>query len=76
MSHVPLENYIVTAETRLAVGVVKTRRNAAGVLEKLAGDTTPHWIPRSVCDEGDILEIGDTDISVREWFADKEGLDY
>lgn len=76
MAHVTLDNYIVTAETRLAIGVMKTRRNAAGVLEKLAASADPHWIPRSVCDDGGTLEVGDTDISVHEWFADKEGLDY
>ena len=76
MPLVTLENYIVTAETRLAVGVVKTQRNAAGVFEKLASHGDAQWIPRSVCDGGSILEVGDTDIVVQEWFADKEGLDY
>jgi hypothetical protein len=33
------------------------------------------WIPRSLCDNGECLEKGDTDIVVQEWFAKKEGLD-
>lgn len=33
------------------------------------------WIPRSLCDNGRDLEVGDTDICVEEWFAEKEGLD-
>jgi hypothetical protein len=43
--------------------------------------TDPHaenfqWIPRSVCENGDELEEGDTDICVERWFADKEDLPY
>lgn len=33
-----------------------------------------HWVPRSVCRDGDSLEVGDTDIEVQRWFAEKEGL--
>ena len=33
------------------------------------------WIPRSVCDSGDDLAKGDTDIVVELWFAKREGLD-
>jgi hypothetical protein len=32
------------------------------------------WIPRSVCDGGDDLAKGDTDIVVQGWFANQEGL--
>ena len=35
------------------------------------------WIPRSVIDGGDSLDIGDNgEIEVAEWFAKKEGFDY
>lgn len=79
MSFVTLDNYIVIAETRLAVGVAKARsRSPEGggksLLDVRPGE--PNWIPRSVCDGGSILEKGDTDIVVQEWFAEKEGLDY
>jgi hypothetical protein len=33
------------------------------------------WMPRSVIDGGYDLDVGDTDITVRTWFAEKEGLD-
>ena len=33
------------------------------------------WVPRSVCDDGDDLAKGDTDIVVELWFAKREGLD-
>ena len=32
------------------------------------------WIPRSVIDEGDAVAEGDTDIGVRRWFVEREGL--
>lgn len=32
------------------------------------------WIPRSVCLEGDALDVGDTDLIVADWFAKQEGL--
>jgi hypothetical protein len=32
------------------------------------------WIPRSVLQDGDALEMGDTDLVCARWFADREGL--
>jgi len=32
------------------------------------------WIPRSVCLEGDALDVGDTDLIVADWFIEQEGL--
>jgi hypothetical protein len=32
------------------------------------------WIPRSVCEAGDDLDVGDTDIRIAEWFCEKEGI--
>lgn len=37
-----------------------------------AGDEV--WVPRSVCEDGDSLEKGDTDVRVEPWFAEKEGM--
>jgi hypothetical protein len=34
-----------------------------------------HWIPRSQIMDGDTLTVGDTDIVVKSWIADCEGLD-
>jgi len=32
------------------------------------------WVPRSVCHDGDKLVLGDREISVYRWFADKNDL--
>ena len=32
------------------------------------------WVPRSVCHDGDTLVLGDREISVHRWFADKNDL--
>ena len=32
------------------------------------------WVPRSVCERGAELELGDTDVRVHRWFADKNDL--
>ena len=34
------------------------------------------WVPRSVCENGDELDIGDTDICVQRWFAEREDLPF
>lgn len=59
--YVDLDGYQVAGITKLAVLVVK--------------GTFAVWCPRSVCEDGDELTLGDTDIRVAEWFADREGLD-
>lgn len=66
--HVSLEGYVVRRTTEKAVGLAKSGSTI------LHDDLT--WVPRSVCEDGDALAEGDTDITVAEWFADKEGLDY
>ena len=32
------------------------------------------WVPRSLCEGGDTLDVGDDDIRVAAWWAVKEGL--
>lgn len=32
------------------------------------------WVPRSVCLEGDALDVGDTDLIVADWYVQQEGL--
>lgn len=44
------------------------------ILARHMKSATESWIPRSVCEAGDRLSIGETDIVVAEWFAEKEGL--
>jgi hypothetical protein len=53
-------------------GIIAATQKAVLVRFKNQEET---WIPRSVCDDGSELEIGDTDIVVQTWFAEKEGLD-
>ena len=49
-----------------------TRATDAAVLVDL-GDREL-WIPRSVCLEGDALDVGDTDLIVADWYVQQEGL--
>jgi hypothetical protein len=37
-------------------------------------DGTEHWIPRSVCLDGDSIDVGDDDLIVANWWLEKEGL--
>jgi hypothetical protein len=62
--YVTLDGYVVIAVTPDAVGIAKSE----------SGD--PTWIPRSLCDAGDDLEKGDSDLSVVRWKADQTELDY
>lgn len=32
------------------------------------------WVPRSVCECGDELAVGETDIVVADWYIEREGL--
>lgn len=40
------------------------------------GDDREVWVPRSVCEDGDSLDVGDTDICVSRWFAEREELSF
>ncbi len=62
MPYVTLDGYIVKRETDGAVLVVKAGHEA--------------WIPRSVIENGDLIESGDVDIVVEGWFAKRTHLDY
>jgi hypothetical protein len=61
MAYVSLDGYIVVRTTEQAV-----------LLRDRSGRDT--WIPRSQCEDGDALDIDDTDICVASWFASREGL--
>lgn len=37
-------------------------------------DGVEHWVPRSVCLDGDALAVGDDDLIVADWWLEKEGL--
>lgn len=63
---VALDGYVVVHTTDKAVALCKSH--------DLSGEWT--WVPRSMCDDGHALGVGDTDVSVRESMADKKGLDW
>lgn len=37
-------------------------------------DGTETWIPRSVCIDGEDVEVGDSDLIVADWWLDKNGV--
>lgn len=69
MDAVTLEGYVVRRCTANAIGICKAV-TPLGLREDLT------WVPRSLCEDGETLEEGDTDIVVAQWKADQEGLDY
>lgn len=58
------------AQTTIHAEVIRTTDKAVLILH----DGEEHWIPRSVCLEGDALETGDEDLIVADWWLEKEGL--
>jgi len=65
-AYVAIEDYQVTRTTEKAVAIAKTSRPLAD----------PIWLPRSACADGDLLDLGDTDITVREDMAEEKELDF
>jgi hypothetical protein len=55
-------------------GSVVLRTSRRAVLVR-TDDLAEVWIPKSVCIDGDDLEEGDKDISVRSWWAEQEGIE-
>lgn len=37
-------------------------------------ESDERWIPRSVVEDGDFIQIGDTELFVKAWFCEREGL--
>lgn len=62
MSWTTLDNFFVSAVTERAV-LLKNNESGAET-----------WIPRTMAQDGDALCKGDTDIIVKTWLAEKEGL--
>jgi hypothetical protein len=65
--YVTLDGYTVRLLTAKAIGVSHST-------DTPFADYT--WIPRSQVEDGDVIEVGETDICVKAWFAEKEGLSY
>jgi hypothetical protein len=66
MNYETLDGYYVDALTKKAVGL---RHKGSPIVGR-----DPIWVPRSVIENGDEIEKGETDICVAEWFVRKEGL--
>lgn len=58
-------------QTTLA-GLVKWSTERAILFE--FGDDE-FWIPRSVCLDGDAVDVNDTDVTVADWWLEQEGID-
>lgn len=54
--------------------VIDTTEKAIQVAWEKRDGVHTHWVPRSVCEDGDELSEGDKDISVATWFVNKEDL--
>jgi hypothetical protein len=65
-AYVTLDGYVVRKTTELAVGIGKAD-NAFAALT---------WLPRSGCEDGDALDLGETDIVCREFLAEEKELDW
>ncbi|HXA11605.1 MAG TPA: hypothetical protein VNW93_05365 [Mycobacterium sp.] len=64
--HVRLNDYIIVHARAKAVAVRKRT--------EFNGEWT--WLPRAMCQDGETLELGDADLSVREGMAEEKGLDW
>lgn len=58
------------AQTTVNAEIKRTTDKA--VLIEVDGED--HWVPRSVCLDGDALAVGDDDLIVADWWLEKEGL--
>lgn len=58
------------AQTTIHAEIVDATDMAVRILH----DGEAHWVPRSVCLEGDALDVGDADVVIADWWLEKEGL--
>lgn len=65
--YVTITGYVIKVVTEKAIGINKAR-------PPFDADLT--WLPRSMVQDGDTLDVGDTDIIVREGIAADKDLDY
>lgn len=71
-----MSRYDVGQEFMPLVGeiIVATPKAVLLSFEEKKGVIREQWVPRSVIEDGEEVEEGDSEIAVREWFIDKEGL--
>ena len=64
---------MATKYALLAAEIIRTTDDAVCVF--IEGEEPPdRWIPRSVCEDGDSIEVGDEELYVARWFLDRQGL--
>lgn len=66
-AYVTLDGYCVRVSREKAIGINKA---------KDFPDAPVTWLPRFACADGDQIDIGETDLTVREDIAEEKGLDY
>lgn len=64
-----LDGYVVRLATEKAIGIEKVRSDLIAKADVI-------WLPRAVCEDGDMLSVGDTDICCYRRVADDKCLDY
>lgn len=69
-AYVPIKGAVV-AESRSGMAILVRFREVADLFDDGRHD---RWVPRSVCEGGQELGVGDDDIRVAEWWLSKEGL--
>lgn len=50
------------------------KRTTGSAIFFVLDNGTEVWIPRSVCIDGDQADEGDTDLTVANWWLDKNGV--
>jgi hypothetical protein len=66
MSWATLNGYLIVGKTDKAVAIRKVGNHNADWI----------WLPRGWCQDGDSLDVGDTDLVVYENRADEKDLDW
>lgn len=59
--------------------VTKVTEKAACIAYKYGpdlADVGEKWVPLSLCEAPDTISVGDEEITVEKWYADREGLPY
>ena len=61
----------MTARTTIYYEITKTTDKAVLIVV----DGEEQWVPRSVCLDGDSLNVGDEDLVVENWWLRKAGIE-
>lgn len=70
-SQMPKETVVLSG-----VEVIHTTEKAILIGYSDGDNDIEKWIPRSLCMDGDTLDVGDNDVVVDQWYAMKEMLPY